>query len=213
MGREPRLETVCYNLHLWLVSFDFSQCILKFSPEPVGFASVNERLEYWGSYVAKVQKPRRKIQQPQNSQCASFIPQPRLMQESMANFGKCDSWCAVTVRNLKYERPSGGNPSKCPISSNENWELEAIVSLHGFVFVSPSSSGLASAGNGKASVLTLTFHSKLDSRCKKIRTDSWCSVVRLTKALPPALVCELRRWAPAIVKVQRCVTTLSTAPA
>lgn len=110
------------------------------------------------------------------------------MRESMANFGKRDSWCTVTVRNLKYERRSGGNPTNCPIGSNTNWALVAIVSLYGCVFVSPCSSVLVSAENGKASVSTLTFHSKLNSPCEEIRPDSSCSVVRLTKVTSAALV-------------------------
>lgn len=133
------------------------------------------------------------------------------MQESMANFGKCDSWCAVTVRNLKYERPSGGNPTKCPIGSNQNWELEVIVSLYGCVFVSQCSSGLAPAENGKASVLTLTFHSKLHSarKLEQIYNAQWSAWLKHFRQCWR----ELLWWAPAIVKVQRCVTTSSKAPA
>ena len=171
MGCKPRLATVCeilrfYRCHLYLrPAPEFSQCFLKFTPKVLSFESENEQPEYWGSYVTTVQ----------NHVAATtftmwIIHQTRLMQKSMANFGKCDSWCAVTVRNLKYERPSGGNASKCPISRTG---AECDVPWLCFcISILLRISVIKKWQNICLNTQQLKFHCKLHFPCKKMRSDS-----------------------------------------
>lgn len=217
---EPRLETVLWNnctenlslpsasvtAHPEMRGVDVSQRDLQ-------LYSGNERSGYWSSFVANVQNHVKIHNVHHSSSPPPFLP---------ATPDRCRrAWLISGNVSLDAQWQSGiwsmsvqaeGARPNVPSAPAKKLRAEAVVSLCGcacvcvsaFFSVGFSRKWQSLCRNARVSFqITFSLQSN-ENLFKTLKSSAWLKHLRPCR-------CELLRWAPAIVQVQRCVTTSSKA--